>query len=537
MEAVRPDGIEGGAALMAHSFSSISTFEKCPREYEARYVLKTVKFDGNEHTRRGDRIHKELENYIKGEPVVPTEAPTDGLHEVLREIRARETAPVHVEQNLAITRGLEPCGFWDKQAYLRGKLDVTLHMPDLVAAFDWKGLALDTPLPTPTGWTTMGDVREGDQVLAGDGRPCRVLGKSVRRTSRGFLVRFDDTTTVICDDQHLWSTHRGVIPITELLPGDKIPLAAPVYTPSADLPLDPYVLGLWLADGKHTSSEITKPDPEVWAEIEQRGYFLGKEPPEGTKCRVQTVLGIRGHLSDLGVLGNKHIPPVYLRASYAQRLDLLRGLMDGDGNVNQVRRQAVFTTCDRRLSDQVYELLCSLGQRVNQARTRQRGFGLEVTAYPLAFRPQGGLNPFLLPRKAGRIDPTWGDGRSWYRRVVCISPREVVESQCIAVDSADNTYLCSRAFVPTHNSGKRRNNSLQAAVYSTMLQVTDPGKSIQVYFDYLSNGRDKPIAGTPDDIPLVMAKAEAIDKAEVYPPRPSRLCGWCPVKTCEFNEA
>jgi replicative DNA helicase len=36
-------------------------------------------------------------------------------------------------------------------------------------------LALDMSVPTPTGWTTMGDIRVGDQVIGRDGRPANVL--------------------------------------------------------------------------------------------------------------------------------------------------------------------------------------------------------------------------------------------------------------------------------------------------------------------------------------------------------------------------
>ena len=46
------------------------------------------------------------------------------------------------------------------------------------AAGGGKGLALDTPLPTPTGWTTMGDVQPGDWLLDDKGQPCQVVGVS-----------------------------------------------------------------------------------------------------------------------------------------------------------------------------------------------------------------------------------------------------------------------------------------------------------------------------------------------------------------------
>ena len=37
-----------------------------------------------------------------------------------------------------------------------------------------EALAIDTPIPTPTGWTTMGDLEVGDEVLEEPGRPVRV---------------------------------------------------------------------------------------------------------------------------------------------------------------------------------------------------------------------------------------------------------------------------------------------------------------------------------------------------------------------------
>ncbi len=60
-----------------------------------------------------------------------------------------------------------------------------------------KALALDTPLPTPTGWTTMGDVEVGDLLLGADGKPTRVVAATevlARPTvlPRRVLRRYDD---------------------------------------------------------------------------------------------------------------------------------------------------------------------------------------------------------------------------------------------------------------------------------------------------------------------------------------------------------
>ena len=156
----------------------------------------------------------------------------------------------------------------------------------------------------------------------------------------------------------------------------------------------------------------------------------------------------------LGLLHNKHIPLIYLRSSYNQRLDLLRGLMDSDGSVNTVRKQGVFTNCNKKLSDDTKELLLTLGQRPLQSSVKAYGFGLEVNNYPLSFRPIN-INPFLLPRKADRVDPNWGPGESNFRLIKDIKLIENQDTQCIMVDSKTSTYLCTRNMIPTHNTGQR----------------------------------------------------------------------------------
>ena len=68
-----------------------------------------------------------------------------------------------------------------------------------------KALALDTPLPTPTGWTTMGEVAVGDEVLGADGRPTRVVAATEVMLDRPcFEVEFSDGSVIVADEEHLW---------------------------------------------------------------------------------------------------------------------------------------------------------------------------------------------------------------------------------------------------------------------------------------------------------------------------------------------
>ena len=70
-----------------------------------------------------------------------------------------------------------------------------------------KALALDTPLPTPGGWTTMGEVRVGDALLGPDGNPTRVVAATdVMRGRPCYRVEFSDGTVIIADAEHQWRT-------------------------------------------------------------------------------------------------------------------------------------------------------------------------------------------------------------------------------------------------------------------------------------------------------------------------------------------
>jgi replicative DNA helicase len=80
-----------------------------------------------------------------------------------------------------------------------------------------KALALDTPLPTPTGWTTMGEVQLGDELLDADGLPTRVVAATEVMAGRPcFEIEFSDGTFIVADEQHQWPTESGIRTTVEL---------------------------------------------------------------------------------------------------------------------------------------------------------------------------------------------------------------------------------------------------------------------------------------------------------------------------------
>ena len=115
---------------------------------------------------------------------------------------------------------------------------------------DYKGLALDTPLPTPTGWTTMDHVALGDELLAPSGEIVRVVEKTPTQRLDCFQVRLADGSSVVADAVHLWTLADGrVVSTLEmrslLLSGVPVslPAAAAVELAEEDLPLQPHRAG------------------------------------------------------------------------------------------------------------------------------------------------------------------------------------------------------------------------------------------------------------------------------------------------------
>jgi len=540
------------------SFSRLMNFENCPYSVYLKSVENAPDPSGIAAA-RGTLVHDHIESYIRAEHDDLTHVTVEkGMKPVnlcpfvpmITNLREQwEAGKVEVEGNWGFKRDWEVTDFFGEDVWGRMKLDA-IEFQDRTSALaiDWKGLALDTPLPTPAGWTTMAEVQEGDELFGSDGHVCRIVGKSEIHHNKCYKITFSDTTTVVADDEHLWPTQTHELITTEAMAtlrakGEtiKIAVAAPIQTNYTPLPIDPYVLGLWLADGKHTSGEITKPDQEIWDRIEAHGYGLGaigRDHIDKNKCITRTVLGLRAHLSHLELLGNKHIPARYMRASVPQRVDLLRGLMDGDGNANKCRKQAVFTTTQKQMSDQVRELIASLGQRPLQSEVTAHGFELTVQAFPISFRPLNGFEPFYLKRKMAPLRGL-GDGHSKTRNVLSVEETDTVPTQCITVDSVDSTYLCTRTMAITHNTGQKFGNELkhnqQGMTYTIGAFMRYPElQFIETRFVYLDQ-KDAPLSNSYTReramllTPMINKRANRMTTAVNFPPKPSmHACRWCP---------
>ena len=429
----------------------------------------------------------------------------------------------------------------------------------------WKWpLALDTPLPTPSGWTTMGEVKIGDKLFDEQGEACEVLAvKEVLYEEECFEVVFSDGTKITADKDHRWMVFNSVraqkILTTEQIKntlvtgprGDRrhsIPVTEALDLPAVNLPIPPYVLGAWLGDGDAASARICagKDDAdEMIRHLENSGVrcsggtvrkdglrvfsllkastrcLRGHDPkevrPKNKGCKACEQERKRNNLSpiinpglpvimqNLGVLNNKHIPIIYLRASKEQRLELLRGLMDTDGYT--VRNNCSISTSIPRLRDDVVELLRTLGykplarayQPINRA-TGKTG----KTAWKIQFSAYSDQPVFHLKRKQDRLTPPHGTRqRSQTRQIIAVNPVTSVPVRCISVSSPSELFLAGSGFIPTHNSKVAANPPAQVRNFVSNLVLLNlsgipvyrvPIRMAQAVKEIRSNGKHWQVA-------------------------------------------
>jgi len=369
-----------------------------------------------------------------------------------------------------------PTGFADFEAVTNG-----LHPGQMIIIAArpgiGKALALDTPLATPTGWKTMGTIAVGDYLLGADGRPTRVVAATDVLTDRPcYEVEFSDGTVIVADAEHQWLTDtrasrrsprisaevRTTSQIAATLRCEtadgrlnhSIPNAKPLTLPARELPLPPYTLGAWLGGGHSASARFTTADPEIVWHIEGEGLTV---IPRGDLVLYQSCRDHHGTvgaiLRSIGVLGNKRVPVEYLRGSETQRRALLAGLLDTDGTV--LPTGAVqFSVVNRRLAEDTYELIVSLGYRCSMTTKRVPGRTEQSsTAYLVTFSTLDEV--FRLERKRllhKERNRAKNQARTGSRYIVDVRAVASVPVRCVEVDNADHLYLAGRAMVPTHNS-------------------------------------------------------------------------------------
>jgi deoxycytidine triphosphate deaminase len=424
---------------------------------------------------------------------------------------------------LVETRGDEPFVLHPNEFVLASTYEVVTLPDDLAGRLEGKALAIDTTIPGPGAWRVMGELRPGDQVFSEVGAPTTVVAATPTMWDRPCReVVFSDGQTIVADLSHRWLTtskserkHRKPASIRttaeiaqSLRAGDEwnhhVALAGPAQFPAQSLPIDPYVLGIWLGDGTSTKAEVTvgAGDEQILEEIVKAGYAVwpasgpralrigglsryraGRFRDPGTGQYVMDA-SLSSELHAMDLIRNKHVPEIYLRSSVEQRLALLQGLMDSDGYIDDIGR-CEFVSTSERLSSAVLELAAGIGLRPVRRKKRVTLYGMECApGFQVKFTPH--FSVFRLVRKAAR---TKQDGSFHaFRAIVDVRETEPRPVRCIQVSNPTGMFLAGPTFIPTHNSSLGR---LGLLTHSTAGWI-DPGFSGHVTLE-LSNVATLPI--------------------------------------------
>ena len=332
-----------------------------------------------------------------------------------------------------------------------------------------KALALGTPLPTPTGWTTMGEVQVGDRLLGADGRPTTVVAATDVMNGRPcFEVEFSDGTVLVADAEHGWATTsrraggalavrttRELAATLWTAAGDAgaarlnhaVPNAAPLDLPCVDLPVPAYAVGAWLAAAVRPGDFPDEVAMHVASEVDPA-------------ADVAALLGAAG--IDPAGLGRS----VYLRAGEPDRRALLAGLLDRLGQVTAAGCVSV-EDVPAAVAEMVAELAAGLGC---ECALRPAAAGTDGAASARfcteddVFR----VEARRLAHKERRAQRSAPPSSSTERVVVDVRPCASVPVRCVEVDSADHLYLAGRSMVPTHNSTLGLDIARSAAIKHSM---------------------------------------------------------------------
>lgn len=334
-----------------------------------------------------------------------------------------------------------------------------------------KGCAFDTPVLTPTGWRKHGELNPGDEVFGPDGRAVRVVAKSAPFACDR-LVRLSNGDEVKVNGDHLWTVYsrsmqKWVTYTTDRLSGlvlhsggrctFQLPAAAAAEMPErSDLTLHPYFLGCWLGDGTADKPAITHDadDDAHLKAIEERcglRVTIKHTHPDPESRSVRSEFRRQGVVENLrreGLYGNKHIPEKYLRASAAQRMQLLAGLIDTDGCVTGDGRVKIGTSSER-LRDDVVDLCTTLGLRpavVEYVTPAWGEYDAKRPHWVVCFQPTGPIPCAIERKRPTRFSPQRRVG------IESITAAEPEVGNCITVDREDGLYLVGRTAQPTHNS-------------------------------------------------------------------------------------
>ena len=329
--------------------------------------------------------------------------------------------------------------------------------------------------------TKWGDMKIGDYVYGQDGKPTKIIGTNHYRREH-YRVTFDDGSSTVVSGEHEWNVRgRGerrfnkvgwrtletqeILKLGVLRKNGKamakqweIPTCEPVEFPFTAV-YSPYTIGVWLGDGSSTSASIASRYEELWDE-------LGVAPNKDTKryrADMQLVAsppGLHEALTKHGMMpttsDNKYVPEIYKMNNIKVRRDVLRGLLDTDGETTTSGSIGFSSTSKQLVEDVIYLARSLGGKAMLQKAVKQGAYKKDGVkhickdCYRCTINFGDKWNPFTVHHKKDGLSKSV-EHRYTCRWIESIEPVGMADGMCITVEAKDHLYL-TNDFIVTHNS-------------------------------------------------------------------------------------
>lgn len=377
-----------------------------------------------------------------------------------------------------------------------------------------KAQPLYSKIRTPSGWKTMKDIGVGDFVCTPSGGTTVVLGKYPQGKKKVYDITTADGKTTRACREHLWSVtvdgEQQVIDtqtISQLMRKNvkvQLPLVTEIGNQDADLPLPPYVLGLFLARGKVDNGQLLFNDvsPEVLDKLKvyliPSDYVL-KYDQNNIRC-TYIHEGLRNpivnYLVDADIDTNKRVPDAFKVGSYYQRRDLLMGLFDVDAEQDEDRVVTYFNYKQPELAGDIQELAWSVGGmstlKMVTYTIRDKVKGVRNSDKDIILKCQFKNANKFFSIESKRDYPLLNNLMMPLRS---IKFAEETEACCIKVNDQEHLYVTDD-YIPTHNTTVI--NGISYALYGQPITTSKQdemvnninNKNMMVTLDFNADGVD-----------------------------------------------
>lgn len=392
-----------------------------------------------------------------------------------------------------------------------------------------KALPDSTIIPTPNGDKEVKDIKVGDFLFDAFGNPTEVLGVYPQGKKEVWEIEFKDGRKSKCCKEHLWSyctrsqkknakeSRKFFTNTLEYLSKEElykkgsgykilVPMQNAVKYDTKDYYIKPYSFGLLLGDGSFRYNKNQKA-LSYSSEDEELPYNIANEMDWNVKKNsgfnyswafswkkndLHKNIWVEEALKDYPELWNvksegKYIPVEYLEGDISQRLDLLNGLLDSDGTVDEKGRVR-FCTISKYLRDDFIKLARSLGFKtsvgIDSHKDTNICYYIELTG-----RPEDKIKLFRLKRKKELIIDWYNNGKrketNLFNPIISIKNLGIKEEMtCFYVNNNEHLFL-TNDYIVTHNT----RTMAADACFIGCDEIYDEDKR-----EWVKNGTKEPVA-------------------------------------------